>query len=139
MDAYLFHEKPILCNNRRCMVSANKYFKKIWINKNGREIGGFYKCQACGVLYIHLRAYQSKTMNGEVVLLNPEDEQTIIREYILKRRKIKEEKEVEQRNRSEIEFDRLYREERKKMEEGLRYYNYDKEGFLLIAGKSDME
>lgn len=139
MDAYLFYEKPILCNNRRCMASANKYFKKKWINKNGREVGGFYECQVCGAIHIHLKAYQLKVMLGEVILLNPEDEKIIVREYMMKRRKIREEKELEKRNRREIELDRLYREERRKMEEGLRYYNCDKEGFLLIAGKPDIK
>jgi len=132
MDAYLFHEKPILCNNRCCMASASKYFKKTWINRNGREIGGFYECEICGALYIHLKAYQSKTMNDEVVLLNPDDEKTIIREYLLKRRKMKESKELERKNRREIELDRLYREERKNWEGNRMVCIVDKEGFMLL-------
>ena len=110
MEAYLFYEKPILCYNTKCMASGSRYLKKVWIEKKGKKIGGFFECQVCGAMHIHLKTYQSKTMNPEVTLLNPNDEKTIIREYTLKRYKIKENKELEKRNRREIELDRLYRE-----------------------------
>ena len=85
MEAYLFCKKPNLCNNPKCRATGNIYLKNWILEKNKHKIGGFYKCQICGTLHIHIRAYQYKTLNQEIIPLNPNDEKQLMCEYILQK------------------------------------------------------
>lgn len=106
MEAYLFCEKPNLCNTPKCQASGNIYFKNFLPEKNNHKTGGFYKCQVCGTLHIHIRAYQNKTLNQEIIPLTPNDEKQLMCEYILrreekrfKRYEIKEQKKIKHKEK----------------------------------------